>query len=92
MTNSFINFFTSKIIVHQRENQNLCVVIPSKRAKVFIIDAFKSQCKNVFLPKIITIEEFIEEFTGLSHLDSTVLLLEFYQFYQIVQIQIIYQI
>ncbi len=82
MTNSFINFFTSKIIVHQRENQNLCVVIPSKRAKVFIIDAFKSQCKNVFLPKIITIEEFIEEFTGLSHLDSTVLLLEFYQFYQ----------
>lgn len=83
MSESFINYFVAQIMSHQEQNLDVCVVIPSKRAKVFIIDAFKQLRKNVFLPKIITVEDFVEEVTGLMHLDSTSLLMEFYQYFQL---------
>jgi hypothetical protein len=81
MTNSFLYFFAKQILDLDQTQANICVVIPSKRAKVFFINTIKSLKKNCFLPKIITIEEFLEEITAIQTIDATALLMEFYQFY-----------
>lgn len=83
MNYSFINQFVKEIISLQEQHEEVCVVIPSKRAKIFILNTYKKACRNVFLPKIITIEEFIEEVTELSNIDQTNLLLEFFNFYKV---------
>jgi len=81
MTHSFLYFFVNQIIALEESQADICIVIPSKRAKVFIINTYKKLKQNCFLPKIITIEEFIEEVSSVNHIDNTALLMEFYQYY-----------
>lgn len=58
------------------------VVLPNKRAKIFLIEALKNQSeKNIFSPKIISIEEFIQEVSGIRTVDAIELLFEFYEVY-----------
>ncbi len=58
------------------------VVLPNKRAKIFLIEALKKQISNnIFAPKIISIEEFIQDVAGIRNIDSIELLFEFYEVY-----------
>jgi hypothetical protein len=58
------------------------VVLPNKRAKVFLVDALKNQvATNILSPKIISIEDFIQDIAGVRSLDSIELLFEFYAVY-----------
>lgn len=58
------------------------VVVPSKRAKVFLIDAIAQQSEKViFAPSIISIEEFVQQLSGFQTLDPIDAVFEFYQIY-----------
>jgi len=61
---------------------DLVVVLPNKRAKVFLVEKLKHKFSNAFFaPQIISIEEFIQELSGIRNIDSIELLFEFYQVY-----------
>ena len=61
---------------------NTTVVLPNKRAKVFLIEALKKQVSNnVLAPKIISIEDFIQDIAAIRTVDPIELLFEFYEVY-----------
>jgi hypothetical protein len=58
------------------------IVLPNKRAKVFLIDALKNQVQgNILAPQIISIEDFVQEISGIRSIDPIELLFEFYEVY-----------
>ncbi len=58
------------------------VVLPNKRAKIFLLEALKKQAKKtIFAPKIISIEDFIQDLAGIRPIDDIALLFEFYEVY-----------
>jgi hypothetical protein len=61
---------------------NTIVVLPNKRAKIFLIEALKKQVKtNILSPEIISIEEFIQDIASIRAIDPIELLFEFYEVY-----------
>lgn len=59
------------------------IVLPSQRACVFLKNEFKTQLsKSSFLPRILSIENYIQEIADLKQLDTIQLLFEFYTIYQ----------
>ncbi|WP_430614364.1 PD-(D/E)XK nuclease family protein [Flavobacterium sp. JP2137] len=64
---------------------DLIIVLPNKRAKVFLLEALKKQYpKSLFAPEISSVEELIQQMSGLRALDSIELLFEFYEVYSTV--------
>lgn len=60
----------------------ITVVLPNKRAKVFLINALKNKTKvNILAPNIVSIEDFVQEIAGVRSLDSIEILFEFYEVY-----------
>ncbi|MCZ8090025.1 PD-(D/E)XK nuclease family protein [Flavobacterium sp.] len=58
------------------------IILPNKRAKVFLLDELKKQVStNVFAPEIISIEEFVQDIAGIRSIDSVEVLFEFYEVY-----------
>jgi hypothetical protein len=58
------------------------VVLPNKRAKIFLIEALKNQAQsNILSPQITSIEDFIQDVAGIRSIDSIELLFEFYEIY-----------
>jgi len=58
------------------------IILPNRRAKVFLIDALLKQTpKTIFAPDIISIEDFVQDIAGIRSLDSVELLFEFYTVY-----------
>jgi len=61
---------------------NLCLVLPNKRAGIFLKMEWSKLNKTTgFLPQIIAIETFIEELSQLRLLSNTELIFEFYEVY-----------
>ena len=79
--------FLDKIVNHllQKYSENLSeivIVLPNKRAKVFLLDKLKNHFENYFFaPQIVSIEEFVQELSGFRAIDNIELLFEFYQVY-----------
>ena len=64
------------------ELPNCLIVLPNKRAKVFLLESLKSQLESTsFAPSIISIEEFIQDISGIRSIDPIELLFEFYEVY-----------
>lgn len=62
---------------------NLVVILPNKRAKVFLLDQLKNYYEqSVFAPRIISIEELVQEIADLRGIDSIEILFEFYNVYK----------
>jgi len=58
------------------------VVLPNKRAKVFLVEELKKQVSNtIFSPEIISIEDFVQDISGIRSIDPIELLFEFYEVY-----------
>ena len=58
------------------------IVLPNKRAKIFLIEALKKQVSNnILAPEIISIEDFIQDISGIRTVDPIELLFEFYEVY-----------
>lgn len=62
---------------------DLVVVLPNKRAKVFLLEQLKLfYDSRVFAPTIISVEELVQEIAQLRGIDSIELLFEFYLVYK----------
>lgn len=84
MTNtSFLNKLANELCGrHVADLPNLCIILPNKRAKIFLETAFKEVVQgNVFCPTIFSIEELLFQITQINSVDSVELLFEFYEVY-----------
>ena len=60
----------------------LIIVLPNKRAKVFLIEELKNLISTtIFAPEIISIEDFIQNLAGIRSIDNVEVLFEFYEVY-----------
>ena len=81
--NSFISNVVNDLISKQKSYQNLICVLPSKRSCVFLKEEIlKKMPSTSFLPKIVSIENYIQEIGDLNLIDKTQLLFEFYSVYK----------
>jgi len=81
--NSFLSKLAT-VILDQFSDfySDLIVILPSKRAKVFLIEELKNQtAETIFSPEIISIEDFIQTIAGIRSIDNIELLFEFYEVY-----------
>jgi hypothetical protein len=84
MTNtSFLDKIATVLVEDYSEKlSNTIVVLPNKRAKIFLIEALKKQVSNNILsPEIISIEDFIQDISNVRSIDPIELLFEFYEVY-----------
>ncbi|PZX95131.1 PD-(D/E)XK nuclease family protein [Flavobacterium aquariorum] len=84
MTNiSFLDKIATVIITEYHNSiTETIVVLPNKRAKIFLIEALKKQTEeNMFSPEIISIEDFVQSIAEIRTIDPIELLFEFYQVY-----------
>jgi len=84
MTNtSFLDKIAFEIITkYQDVLKDTIIILPNKRAKIFLVEALKKQVTNtVFSPEIVSIEDFIQNVSGIRTIDSIELLFEFYDVY-----------
>jgi len=60
----------------------ITIILPNKRAKVFLIDALKKETdKTIIAPEITSIEDFVQDVASIRSIDSIELLFEFYEVY-----------
>lgn len=60
----------------------ITIILPNKRAKVFLIDALKKETdKTIITPEITSIEDFVQDVASIRSIDSIELLFEFYEVY-----------
>ncbi|MBU3680592.1 MAG: PD-(D/E)XK nuclease family protein [Flavobacterium sp.] len=83
MNTSFLDQLAQQLVHDYAANfDQLVVVLPNKRAKLFLIAALQKQLSTaVFAPKISSIEDFVQELSGLHPADSITQLFEFYDVY-----------
>lgn len=80
---TFLDKLSTQIIGKYGDNlQGITIVLPNKRARIFLLEALKRQLdKTVFAPAIISIEDFVQEVAGIRSMDAIELLFEFYTVY-----------
>ena len=80
---TFLHKLAQEVLTVYSENLlGLTIILPNKRAKVFLLDELKDLVpNNVFAPEIISIEDFIQDVAGIRSVDSVELLFEFYEVY-----------
>lgn len=79
--------FISKVVREEIENQkdfsSLIYILPSNRSVLFFKRTLVEELpEQAILPKIYTIESFIQELSGYQRIDSLNLLFEFYELYK----------
>lgn len=73
----------AKEILNWEKPEAPVIVLPNKRARVFLIESLRKQLKNrIFLPEIISIDDFIKRLSGLRIIDPIELVFEFYSVYE----------
>lgn len=80
---TFLSLLANHVLArYSTKIEDLTIVLPNKRAKVFLLEELRNQIQhNSFAPNIISIEEFIQEIAGIRSVDSVELLFEFYTVY-----------
>ncbi len=80
---SFLSKVVSQVLESNDALSNVTFILPNKRSGIFLKTILKEQLNQVtFLPRILSIEEFIKEVSGFEILDSVSLLFEFYGIYK----------
>ena len=80
---SFLDKIAAVLIENYSDTlSDTIVVLPNKRAKIFLIEALKKQVdRNILSPEIISIEDFVQNISGIRTIDPIELLFEFYEVY-----------
>ncbi len=80
---SFLEEVVADIISQKEVSDDLVLVVPSKRAGIFLLQQFSKTTKTAsFAPTILTIEEFVKQLSGLRYASNTQLFFELYSVYQ----------
>ncbi|MBL4624343.1 MAG: PD-(D/E)XK nuclease family protein [Flavobacteriales bacterium] len=67
---------------HSENIGNICLVLPSRRSKIFLKNHFhEAYKKTMWLPEMYSIEEFIHQLSGYSIIDGISQIFEFYTVY-----------
>lgn len=80
----FLDYLATVVLseVAGSETKKVTVVLPNRRARVFLIEALRQQLTHrMFLPEIISIDELISRFSGLKVMDRVELMFFFYETY-----------
>lgn len=81
---SFISKVVEAILQKNIPLTQLTIVLPSHRAGLFVRESFKEQIESTtFLPRIISIEEFIAEISEVQLANNIHLMFEFYTIYKL---------
>lgn len=82
---SFLSQLARKVLSDsENKTQDLIIILPNKRAKVFLLEALKNNAEQTLLaPEIISIEEFVQELAQIRSIDTVELLFEFYTVYRL---------
>ncbi|WP_289058474.1 PD-(D/E)XK nuclease family protein [uncultured Flavobacterium sp.] len=80
---SFLQKIASVVIQDFAEKlSEITIILPNKRAKVFLIEALKKETsKTIIAPEITSIEDFVQNVASIRSVDSIELLFEFYEVY-----------
>ncbi|GGF20000.1 PD-(D/E)XK nuclease family protein [Flavobacterium limi] len=80
---SFLEKIAATILQDYAERLfEITIVLPNKRAKVFLIEALRKQTvKTILSPEIVSIEDFVQEVAAIRSVDPIELLFEFYEVY-----------
>ncbi|WP_130736361.1 PD-(D/E)XK nuclease family protein [Flavobacterium sp. J27] len=83
LNDTFLDKLSKHILANFKDNlQNTIIVLPNKRAKVFLLNALHNHTENtIFSPQITSIEDLIQEISEIRVIDSIELLFEFYEVY-----------
>ncbi len=80
---SFLSKVISEVLKCDIPLSQITIILPNKRSGLFLKNALKQHLDQVtFMPKILSIEEFVKEISGFELLDNVSLLFEFYGVYQ----------
>ncbi|HET8808894.1 MAG TPA: PD-(D/E)XK nuclease family protein [Flavobacteriaceae bacterium] len=80
---SFIAEVIEHLVSVDTNFENTIFVLPSKRSGRFLLRKLNERLdKSIFSPEIFSIEEFVEEISGLSTVDTLSSLFSFYETYQ----------
>jgi len=80
---TFLYHLAKEILNNYPDNlSGLTIVLPNRRARVFLLDELKALIpNNVIAPEIISIEDFIQGIAGIRSVDNVELLFGFYEVY-----------
>ena len=80
---TFLDKLANQIIIDfQHKLNDIQIVLPNKRAKVFLLQSLKNKLSTtVFAPKIISVEDLVQDISEIRSIDSIELLFEFYDVY-----------
>lgn len=83
MALTFLDKLSTEIIKEYGSSlSGITIVLPNKRARIFLLEALKKQLSStVFAPQIISIEDFVQDVAGIRSIDTIELLFEFYTVY-----------
>lgn len=80
---TFLSNVVNDLIKKGENISEITFILPSKRAGVFLKKELKNNIeKSVVIPKILSIEDFVQNLSSLSLIDNTTLLFEFYTIYK----------
>lgn len=82
-TTTFLQQIAATILKDYPTQMNdVVLVLPNKRARVFLIHEFQKQANQTFFaPRIISIEDFVQDIAGLQSIDTIEQLFTFYEVY-----------
>ncbi len=80
---SFLSSVIKDLLRESADLSKFTFILPGKRAGAFLRKEISKQInKPVFSPEILSIEEFSEKVSGLTTIDNTITLFEFYSVYK----------
>lgn len=80
---SFIHQVLRQLLLQNENISDYTFILPSKRAGSFLLQELsKLNSNSIFAPKVISIEEFAGEISGLESIDNISALFEFYEVYR----------
>ena len=85
MVQSFISETLDDILKTIKSFEDVVIILPSQRAKVFVKQQLKEKISLGFLPQILNIEAFISEISELEKAENIELLFYFYSIYKKVE-------
>lgn len=81
---SFLSKVVSEVLKSDTPLSQITIILPNKRSGLFLKNLLKKQIQqSTFLPRIVSIEEFVKDVSGFELLDNVNLLFEFYGVYKI---------
>lgn len=79
---SFLSKVVSEVLKHDTSLSGTTFILPNKRSGLFLKNIIKQELRKAsFLPRVLSIEEFVKEISGFEVLDSVGLIFEFYGIY-----------